>query len=77
MNILLSLHHPNVVPFVGVCPRPLALVLELAPQGSLDQCLKHYQRSGARLSLLSLQLVILQVGSPSLRSSVDVHAVLG
>ena len=61
VNILLSLHHPNVVPIVGVCPRPLAIVLELAPQGSLDQCLKHYQRSGSRFSLLTLQFIILQV----------------
>uniref|UniRef100_A0A6A7FVB2 non-specific serine/threonine protein kinase n=2 Tax=Hirondellea gigas TaxID=1518452 RepID=A0A6A7FVB2_9CRUS len=61
INILLSLRHCNIVPFVGVCPRPLALVLELAPQGALDQCLKHYQRSGARLSLFALQAVILQV----------------
>nr|XP_045599191.1 leucine-rich repeat serine/threonine-protein kinase 1-like isoform X5 [Procambarus clarkii] len=61
VNILLSLRHPHIVPLVGVCPRPLALVLELAPQGALDQCLKHYQRSGARLSLHTLQAVILQV----------------
>ncbi|XP_068220598.1 leucine-rich repeat serine/threonine-protein kinase 1 isoform X12 [Palaemon carinicauda] len=61
VNILLSLRHPHIVPLVGVCPRPLALVLELAPQRALDQCLKHYQRSGARLSLHTLQAVILQV----------------
>ncbi|XP_050691737.1 leucine-rich repeat serine/threonine-protein kinase 1-like isoform X4 [Eriocheir sinensis] len=61
VNILLALRHPHIVPLVGVCPRPLALVLELAPQGALDQCLKHYQRSGARLSLPTLQTVILQV----------------
>ncbi|KAK7083929.1 hypothetical protein SK128_021311 [Halocaridina rubra] len=60
VNILLSLRHPHIVPLVGVCPRPLALVLELAPQRALDQCLKHYQRSGARLSLHTLQAVILQ-----------------
>ncbi|CAL4058692.1 unnamed protein product, partial [Meganyctiphanes norvegica] len=61
VNILLSLRHPHIVPLVGVCPRPLALVLELAPQGALDQCLKHYQRSGARLALHTLQHIILQV----------------
>ncbi|KAK8739408.1 hypothetical protein OTU49_003618 [Cherax quadricarinatus] len=61
VNILLALRHPHIVPLVGVCPRPLALVLELAPQGALDQCLKHYQRSGGRLSLHTLQAVILQV----------------
>ncbi|XP_063840315.1 leucine-rich repeat serine/threonine-protein kinase 1-like isoform X2 [Scylla paramamosain] len=61
VNILLSLRHQHIVPLVGVCPRPLALVLELAPQGALDQCLKHYQRSGGRLSLPTLQAVVLQV----------------
>ncbi|XP_076065875.1 leucine-rich repeat serine/threonine-protein kinase 1-like isoform X3 [Oratosquilla oratoria] len=61
VNILLALRHPHIVPLVGVCPRPLALVLELAPQGALDQCLKHYRRSGARLTLHTLQAVILQV----------------
>ena len=66
VNILLALRHANIVPFVGVCPRPLALVLELAPQGALDHCLKHYQRSGARLTLHTLQAVILQVGDARL-----------
>ncbi|KAF2362731.1 Ankyrin repeat [Trinorchestia longiramus] len=61
VNILLSLRHSNIVPFVGVCPRPLALVLELAPQGALDQCLKHYRRSGARLDVRTLQALVLQV----------------
>lgn len=62
LNILLSLRHPYIVPLVGICTRPLALVLDLAPQGALDMTLKHYRRSGAKLGPYSLQTIILQVG---------------
>ncbi|KAJ9598231.1 hypothetical protein L9F63_011052, partial [Diploptera punctata] len=61
LNILLSLRHPNIVPLVGVCTRPLALVLDLAPQGALDTTLRHYRRSGARIGPYCLQAIILQV----------------
>ena len=46
MKHLQTVSHPNVVRLLGVCPRPLGLVLELAPHGSLDQHL-----SGARVRL--------------------------
>jgi serine/threonine protein kinase len=36
-------------------------VLELAPRGALDQRLKHYQRSGDKLTAKSVQQVILQI----------------
>ncbi|XP_056637900.1 leucine-rich repeat serine/threonine-protein kinase 1 isoform X1 [Diorhabda sublineata] len=61
LNILLSLKHPNIVPFVGVCTSPLALVLDLAPQGALDLVLRHYRRSGAKVGPYTLQAIILQV----------------
>ncbi|KAG5883328.1 hypothetical protein JTB14_032528 [Gonioctena quinquepunctata] len=61
LNILLSLKHPNIVPFVGVCTSPLALVLDLAPQGALDLVLRHYRRSGAKVGPYTLQEIILQV----------------
>ncbi|XP_076250430.1 leucine-rich repeat kinase isoform X2 [Rhynchophorus ferrugineus] len=61
LNILLSLRHPNIVPFVGVCTSPLALVLDLAPQGALDLVLRHYRRSGAKVGPYTMQAVILQV----------------
>ncbi|XP_017772148.1 PREDICTED: leucine-rich repeat serine/threonine-protein kinase 1 isoform X5 [Nicrophorus vespilloides] len=61
LNILLSLRHPNIVPFVGVCTSPLALVLDLAPQGALDLVLRHYRRSGAKVGVYTLQSIILQV----------------
>lgn len=61
LNILLSLRHPNIVPFVGVCTTPLALVLDLAPMGALDLVLRHYRRSGAKIGTYALQAIILQV----------------
>lgn len=61
LNILLSLRHPHIVPLVGICIKPLALVLRLAPQGALDSILRNYRRSGARLELTVIQKVILQV----------------
>ncbi|XP_067008597.2 leucine-rich repeat serine/threonine-protein kinase 1 [Anabrus simplex] len=60
LNILLTLRHPNIVPLVGVCTKPLALVLDLAPQGALDATLRHYRRSGARFGAFCLQAIILQ-----------------
>nr|XP_018906420.1 PREDICTED: leucine-rich repeat serine/threonine-protein kinase 1 isoform X2 [Bemisia tabaci] len=61
LNILMNLRHPNIVPLVGVCARPLAIVLDLAPLGALDATLRHYRRSGAKLEPYTLQAVILQV----------------
>ncbi len=61
LNILLNLQHINIVPLIGVCTKPLALVLDLAPVGALDQTLKHYRRSGAKFDAYTLQAIILQV----------------
>lgn len=61
LNILLTLRHPNIVPLIGVCTRPLALILDLAPQGALDAALRNYRRSGAKLMPDCLQEIILQV----------------
>lgn len=60
LAILLSLRHPNIVPLVGVCASPLSLVLDLAPRGALDGCLRHYRRSGARLASEPLRQLVLQ-----------------
>lgn len=60
LNILLNLQHPNIVPLIGVCTKPLALVLDLAPGGALDQTLKHYRRSGAKFDAFTLQFIVLQ-----------------
>ncbi|KYN26991.1 Leucine-rich repeat serine/threonine-protein kinase 1, partial [Trachymyrmex cornetzi] len=61
LNILLTLRHTNIVPLIGIVVSPLALVLDLAPQGALDAVLKNYRRSGAKLDPYTLQAIILQV----------------
>ncbi|XP_057330472.1 leucine-rich repeat serine/threonine-protein kinase 1 [Microplitis mediator] len=61
LNILLTLRHVNIVPLVGIVISPLALVLDLAPEGALDNVLKNYRRSGAKLDPYTLQSIILQV----------------
>ena len=61
LNILLNIKHPHVVPLVGICIKPLAIVLELAPLGALDSMLKHYRRSGDRLSISSVQQICIQI----------------
>ena len=61
LNILLTLRHANIVPLVGIVISPLALVLDLAPEGALDNVLKNYRRSGAKLDPYTLQAIILQV----------------
>ncbi|KAK9885098.1 hypothetical protein WA026_009320 [Henosepilachna vigintioctopunctata] len=61
LNILLTLRHIHIVPFIGLCTNPLALILDLAPQGALDLILKHYRRSGATLGCYTVQAIILQV----------------
>ncbi|XP_058798844.1 leucine-rich repeat serine/threonine-protein kinase 1 [Phymastichus coffea] len=61
LNILLTLKHPNIVPLVGIVISPLALVLDLAPEGALNNALKNYRRSGAKLDPYTLQAIILQV----------------
>ena len=61
LNILLHIKHPHVVPLVGICIKPLAIVLDLAPMGALDSMLKHYRRSGAKLSVATIQQVLVQI----------------
>lgn len=35
-----GLHHPNVVSLHGICLEPLAMVIDLVPDGALDDFLK-------------------------------------
>lgn len=60
LAVLLTLKHPNIVPLVGVCTQPLALVLDLAPMGALDAVLRHYRRSGARIGAFCFQQLVMQ-----------------
>uniref|UniRef100_A0A1B0FCZ0 Uncharacterized protein n=1 Tax=Glossina morsitans morsitans TaxID=37546 RepID=A0A1B0FCZ0_GLOMM len=60
LAVLLTLKHPNIVPLVGICIKPLALVLELAPLGGLDSILRQYRRSGAHVGPHTFQILVLQ-----------------
>lgn len=57
---MLNLKHPNIVPLIGVCTKPLALILDLAPMGALDQILRNYRRSGSKLDPHILQQIVFQ-----------------
>lgn len=61
LNILLTLRHSNIVPLIGIVVSPLSLVLDLAPEGALDNILRNYRRSGAKLNPYILQAIVLQV----------------
>uniref|UniRef100_A0A182PFW2 non-specific serine/threonine protein kinase n=1 Tax=Anopheles epiroticus TaxID=199890 RepID=A0A182PFW2_9DIPT len=60
LAVLLTLRHPHIVPLIGVCTQPLALVLDLAPKGALDVVLRHFRRSGARIGPYCFQALVLQ-----------------
>uniref|UniRef100_A0A182N1F9 non-specific serine/threonine protein kinase n=1 Tax=Anopheles dirus TaxID=7168 RepID=A0A182N1F9_9DIPT len=60
LAVLLTLRHPHIVPLIGVCTQPLALVLDLAPKGALDAVLRHFRRSGARIGPYCFQALVLQ-----------------
>ncbi|KHN76855.1 Leucine-rich repeat serine/threonine-protein kinase 1 [Toxocara canis] len=61
LNVLASLQHNHITSLLGVCPRPLALIVELAPLGALNHLLSNYRRSGARLHLSVIQDTASQV----------------
>lgn len=61
INILQTIRHPNIVLFIGLCLKPLALVLELAPLGCLTDIFKTYKRAGMKIDQYSVQKTVLQV----------------
>ncbi|EFO25986.1 TKL/LRRK protein kinase [Loa loa] len=61
LNVLASLQHSHITALIGVCSRPLALLVELAPLGALNHLLNNYRRSGARLRLSVIQDTASQV----------------
>ncbi|XP_060809328.1 leucine-rich repeat serine/threonine-protein kinase 1 [Amyelois transitella] len=61
LTILNQLRHPHVVPLLGVCGAPLALLLELAPLGALDGVLRSYAGCGARVGPRAARALALQV----------------
>ena len=61
LSILLALHHPHIVPLVGVCLHPLSIILSLAPLGSLRSCLDNYRRLSHAFPSYAIRCVIIQV----------------
>ncbi|CAF3639498.1 unnamed protein product [Rotaria socialis] len=64
LSVLLTTgSHPNVVPLVGLCIRPLSLMLHYAPMGSLESILKEYKRTNTQLGFTIYQKLIIQIAS--------------
>lgn len=61
INILQTIVHPNIVLFIGISLKPLAVVLELAPLGSLADIFKSFKRSAMQIDPWSAQKTILQI----------------
>lgn len=61
VNILQTLRHPNIVLFLGLCIKPLAIVLELASLGCLTDIFKTYKKAGMRIDRYSVQKTVLQI----------------
>lgn len=59
--ILQVLRHPNIVFFIGLCLKPLAIILELAPMGCLTDVFRTYKRAGMKIDTFSAQKTIAQV----------------
>ncbi len=66
LSILSPLEHLHVIGLFGVMLRPLGLVLELAPQGSVKDKLKAYLEAEAHVHVAVLQPFIIQVCTYSL-----------
>lgn len=72
LSILSPLKHPHIISLLGILLRPLGLVLELAPLGSLRGILSSYADMGLRLPHNVSQAVVLQVGGGGVTVQVGV-----
>lgn len=61
--LLKDLEHPNLVQFVGLSLKPLAIVLEWAPKKGMRKVLADYRKADARVSPSTLQETARQVGT--------------
>uniref|UniRef100_A0A914H1N2 Non-specific serine/threonine protein kinase n=1 Tax=Globodera rostochiensis TaxID=31243 RepID=A0A914H1N2_GLORO len=59
--MLSELQHAHCTSMIAFCPSPMALLMELAPHGSLDKLLADYRRYGQKLQLDTIQLSCLQI----------------
>ncbi|KAK3770733.1 hypothetical protein RRG08_011777 [Elysia crispata] len=63
VSILTRLQHEHIVPLVGLCLRPLALLLDLAPKGDLSSRLEELHSQGELLPLFVIKQVAMQVAN--------------
>ena len=61
LSILSPLKHPHIIQLHGVMMRPLGLILELAPLGSLKNMLHEYAEAHAHLHISVTKQVVIQV----------------
>uniref|UniRef100_A0AC35THI1 Non-specific serine/threonine protein kinase n=1 Tax=Rhabditophanes sp. KR3021 TaxID=114890 RepID=A0AC35THI1_9BILA len=61
LSVLFHLKHKNITTLLGICVRPLTLVIELAPMGSLDSLLSTYRKNGVHLKLSVIQETVVQI----------------
>ncbi|XP_072941247.1 leucine-rich repeat serine/threonine-protein kinase 1 [Epargyreus clarus] len=61
LGILSRLRHAHVLPLRAAVPAPLALLLAIAPQGSLESVLRRYRGCGARVGPRAARALALQI----------------
>ncbi|KAL5018104.1 hypothetical protein ScPMuIL_003826 [Solemya velum] len=61
LSILMSIEHPHIVSLVGLGIKPLSLLLDLAPLGSLKSKLDDLYQKGQKLSVFVIKQIIIQV----------------
>jgi serine/threonine protein kinase len=73
--MLSELAHPNCTQMLAFCAKPMTLLLELAPTGSLDKILTEFRRCGQRLHMESLQRASLQIAKALEYLHVNQHII--
>lgn len=61
LDILIHISHPHILRLLGVGFKPLALLLEYAEKGNLQEILKVFKKAEVRLGVATVQQVLSQV----------------
>lgn len=61
LAVLVRLNHNHIVSLLGVCRRPLSLVLEYAHKGNLETVVKDFKREKIVLGPQTMRRLLLQV----------------
>ena len=60
-RVMYQLSHPNILGLVGIALHPFSLLVELAPEGDLRNCVERFKRAKVKLSRRTLQCTLIQV----------------